>query len=88
MRYDPMAYSEHAFVSAPMGDEAGGLAKEFASCAWARPSSNCKKRREFIGRHDCSIRYSCYMQVTITLQLILSDFVFASELFIDILEGR
>jgi len=36
-------------VSAPMGDKAGRFAKDSASCAWARPSSDCKKKGEFIG---------------------------------------
>ena len=40
-------------VSAPMGNEAGRFAKDSASCAWARPSSDFNKKREFIGRHDC-----------------------------------
>jgi hypothetical protein len=39
-------------VSAPMGDEAGRFAQYSASWAWARPSSNCKKKGEFIGRRD------------------------------------
>ena len=40
-------------VFAPMGDKAGRFAKDSASCAWARPSSNCKEKGEFIARPYC-----------------------------------